>query len=174
MKGLVILFIIGVIGCVVTVWIVHYMGTDKGTLIGVAFDSARSDSIEIHWAVPMGMLKVEGPRVDEGKTVTRKDGSTYQVPARVHWDEWVTEHFQLRDSSGKTVELSRKSYSKQFDGAKGYSLVEFFLVGKLTPGREYKLDYKPKRAEAKCYRRALAAPKGDTKAKRLTFEPVEG
>ena len=95
MKGLVVLFIIGAIGCVVTVWIVHHMGTDKGTLIGVAFGNARGDSIEIQWAVPIGMLKVEGPRVDEGRIVTRKDGSMYQVPATVHWDEWVTEHFQL-------------------------------------------------------------------------------
>jgi hypothetical protein len=66
------------------------------------------------------------------------------------------------------------SYSKQFDGAKGYSLVEFFLAGELTPGQEYTLAYRPKRAEDKYYRRVLAAPKVDTKAKRLTFEPVEG
>jgi len=174
MKGLVILFIVGIIGCVVSMWIVGHMGTDKGTLIGVAFGNAGSDSIEVHVAVPVGMLAVEGPRVDEGGIVTREDGSTYHVEPTVHWQEWVGEHFQLCDRSGKMIELSRKSHSKQFDGAKGYSLVEFFLAGRLAPGQEYTLDYKPKRAEPKCYRRAFAAPEGGTKAKRVKFEPVEG
>jgi hypothetical protein len=159
MKVFGVLIGLGVVGLGLWWWVAREMGKEGDMPIAVVFGDLKGESIEINLAVEMGMENREGPRVDAAN--------------RVLWDEWVVEHFKIRDDAGGEAELSRVAQSALMDITKLPGAPEFCLKGRLTCGKQYTFDYIPHRAETKCYRWKFAAPSGPQKMQRAPFTPTE-
>ena len=160
MKGLIGLGIVGLVGVGLVYWVASWSTSDPGIAIAHAFGNPAEDTIELHVAVYMGP-RTEPPRIDP-------DLSDLQL-----WQEWLDEHYQLRDDAGTTVEIERIGHSLLMPAHKVGGAPEFFLKAGLRQGTEYTFDFTPRRAEPNRYRYTFIAPAEGEGIKRKTFEPVE-
>lgn len=154
----------GVVGLAVLVgvgaggwWAFKGVVTHDTHAIPIAFGFPDDRTIEMQAIASMGMTVTEGPKADP-KTGKPK------------WEEWVEEHFELRDAGGARVKLSLVSHSDLIPKHKVLGTPEGYLVGRLEKGTSYTFDYIPKRAEAKRYRHAFTAPAADKEVERVAFE----
>ncbi|MBN2561408.1 MAG: hypothetical protein JXQ75_10810 [Phycisphaerae bacterium] len=159
MKGLIGLAVIGVIGVGLTLWLTVWSASDPGIGIAHAFGEPTDGAIQLHVVVDMGMPIREPPRSN--------------LKGTVFWDEWVEEHFVLRDDSGEKLEFQRRSSSTLIPDHKAGGTPEFYLMTKVRPGVSYTFDYIPRKAEPLRYRRTFVAPAEGQQMRRQTFEPVE-
>ena len=159
MKKLVIWVIIGTLVCFAgLMWIDHERSKDPGYLIGFTLGNPQDGVVELHMVVSMGMTRTEERRLASGEA-----GS---------WDQWIRDHFELRDDSAQTVGLVLLAHSSLISERQAHN-PEFFLKVKLQAGGTYTLDYIPRRAESKRYRHAFTVPAAGQPFKRVYFDLVE-
>lgn len=160
MKSLVILALIVIaLFAAVSWWLMHETMSDQGTWVAFAFGNESADEIEVHIPVDMGMTMRERPKfTDKGD---------------LHWEEWVAEHWQIMDEAGEPLPIQRMGHSLIISDEKARSNPEFYIKAKLKTGKQYTIEYKPKRAEKLRYRHTLTAPAEAQKVTRLQFPPYE-
>lgn len=159
MRGLVILFVIGVVGSVATVLILKKTTDETTIAITMGFGEGKDNQIEMNSVVGFIHKEREAPRSDP-------------VSGTIYWDDWVDEHFQLFDSGRQSVPLMRVSNSSIIPDRKAGSMVEFYLSAKLTPGEEYVYEYIPVKSENRKFRHIFIAPSAKETC-RPNFELVE-
>ncbi len=159
MKGLIILFVVGVAACGVIVWLTQWGMSDPGIGVALAFGNPDEGTIEMHVAIDMGMPRRERPRAN--------------IKGTLLWDEWVADHFDLRDGNGQPVEITRIGYSMLIPEQKVGGAPEFYLKAVLQGGVSYTFDYIARKADAHLYRRTFVAPADTQQMKRWNFEPTE-
>lgn len=147
MKTVVIAAVILVfIGAAVWWFIMHETMRDQGQWIGTAFGNAADSTIEMHALVDMGMVTRDRPRVDaRGEPL---------------WNDWIADHWDLRDASGNAVGFTRIGWSTLIDDDKTIAVPEFYVKYTLQKGGQYTFDFTPsvrvekKRAYRWCCHRA--------------------
>jgi hypothetical protein len=122
--------------------------------------STSEESTQIDVLVTLAMPRREGPRVD-------------RVTGAVYWQEWVDEHFDIRDPDGEKVLLRRSHFSRLITERDARTTPEFYLTGKLRPDVDYTFDYIPFRAGNLKYHYEFTAPNVETRTRRQLFDPVE-
>ncbi|MFH1416894.1 MAG: hypothetical protein ABII12_01205 [Planctomycetota bacterium] len=160
MKGLAILaaIVILLFGAA-AFWLMHETSADQGVWVAYAFGAEGDGKIEMHIALDMGMTLKEHPLLSpKGDPM---------------WDEWVAEHFIMCDESGTALEASRSSFSPFISAEKAKGAAEWYIKYTLISGTQYTLDYKPRRAEEKRYRRVFAAPAAAEEMVRSQFPLFE-
>jgi hypothetical protein len=162
MKRLVIWSVVIFVACGAGAWWLNSIWSkERGFLLGFAYGQTEFDGFELHVIVAMPMVNIEGPRLDERT-------------AAVLWDEWVEQHFDLRDDADNSLKLVRAgSFSSLIPDEKAGN-PEFFLKAEVTPGVTYTLDYKPERAVPKRYRHTFTALTEGQPLQRLYFKTVDG
>jgi hypothetical protein len=160
MRGIVIMFIIGIVASVVTVVTLKKSAGEDSIGIAMGFGDVYKDQIEMNSAVGMGTKQKDPPRSDP-------------ISGTIFWEDWVEDHFQLFDGSRQRVDLKRIANSSIIPDRKvGGAGAEFFLSAKLTPGEEYVYEYIPIKAENKRFRHTFTAPAGK-ETTRPSFKLVE-
>lgn len=158
MKGLVGLFLVGVIACGATWYVIKESNKETASLT-LAYGHVDGEKIEIHVAVPVGMPGKDPPKLD--KSFNPK------------WEEWVADHFVIIADNGDRVPMERIARSELLPDHKVGGAPEFFLKGKLKVGTNYKFDYVPRSYESsRKFRLAFTAPSSQSPLKREIFEEV--
>ncbi|HQL55087.1 MAG: hypothetical protein KA383_17630 [Phycisphaerae bacterium] len=129
----------------------------EGFPVGFALGNAGSNSIELHVAVTHDMVKADPPTITPNGVLL--------------WNEWVPQHFELRDAAGQSVRLNRAGTSVVINERKAFN-PEFYLVARLTPGTTYSLDYIPYVGENKRHRHTFTATAAEQPFQRLIFETI--
>lgn len=124
----------------------------------VAFGPPAGSTVELNLAVGMNLPRRDPPKLKF---------------AKIQWDQWVDEHFELKDASGAAVKLQRTNFSQLISDQKAGGTPEFFLKATVTPGANYTLDYLPV-AGGERFRYAFTAPTAAQEAERAVFQVVEG
>ena len=83
------------------------------------------------------------------------------LEGKVLWEEWVDQHFDLRDHNSVKSKMGMRKHSDLIPPAQVVGTPEGYLICKLKRGQTYSLDYVPKRAEPKRYRHVFVAPDTD-------------
>lgn len=122
--------------------------TQDSFLVSIAFGFPKDGDIELHGVVSMGMSAQEPPRVDV-KTL------------KPNWDEWVDQHFELRDAANQSVKVYFRTSTDVIPTNKIKGTAEGYFSAKLKQNTAYTLDYIPKRAEPTRFRHAFTAPAGE-------------
>lgn len=161
MKGLITLGVIGLIAAIGSMLVVKKMNEDPGQMLAVAFGNPADGQVEIHTVVLMGMVAADPVRTDP-------------ISGYPYWDEWLEQHWDLRDADGDRIPLERSNHSAFINLKEAGGGFEFFLVGKVPQGDVCTFDYIPRKNEKRRYRHNFTAPSGDQKLKRYTFELFEG
>ncbi len=161
MKGLITLGVIGLIAAIGSMLVVKKMNEDPGQMVAVAFGNPADGQVEIHTVVLMGMVAAEPVRVDA-------------ISGFPYWDEWLEQHWDLRDGKGNRVSLERASNSSVINHREAGNAFEFFLVGRVPQGDACTFEYIPRKREKRRYRYSFTAPSSQVAMKRHTFELVEG
>lgn len=138
---------------------------------GLAFGNVKDGTIELHMVVGMLQAKTEQP-----SSWIMRDGNV----ATQDRDEYIAEHFLLKDSYGDPV-LDENGEPQQwlyrtrspFIPEQKVPLAEYYLVARLECGREYNLDFKPFRDEPVVFRHNFVAPQAEEKFWRLEFVETE-
>jgi hypothetical protein len=148
-----------VVGCVAGGWyLLGRASEDPGFPMGIAFGNPHDGTIELHLVVELGMVRTEGLKA-------------HPAGGLETWDDWIADHFDLRDSAGTKLQLTKDGWSDVIgqDQAKN---PEFFLKGKLKAGESYTLKYIPRRAGLVKHRHSFTAPATAQKFQRVFF-PTE-
>ncbi len=133
-------------------WLAEYAFTpNAGRLIGYAIGNN-----ELHVCITGEMTNLDPPRLSN------------MIP---QWPEWVHDHFELRDSAGQRIELSRAGTSAVISAADA-KLPAFFITASLKAGTQYTLDYLPVRTEKQRYRLTVTAAPDGHQFERTYFPPV--
>lgn len=159
MKGLIVLFVVGVSAALLTVAVLNKSANNDSQAFAIGFGDESGGQVEMDLVVGMLIAKNEPPRTDP------ESGTVY-------WDDWVTEHFQLYDSGRRSVPLKRISHSSLIPDHKAGGGAEFFLQARLTPGQEYTYVYIPLKDETRNYQWVFTAPSG-RETRRPIFELVD-
>jgi hypothetical protein len=161
MRGIVILgVILMVLGAGVWWFFMHETMKDPGNWVGLAFGNPEESSIEMHLPVELMTVTRDRPRVnDRGDPL---------------WDEWISQHFDLRDASGESVPFAQAGWSPLISEAKNKVVAEFYVKCTLQKGAKYTIDFIPRaRTQPKNrYRYVFTAPSEPQDMKRMLFEPV--
>ncbi|HEY3244187.1 MAG TPA: hypothetical protein VGM03_12645 [Phycisphaerae bacterium] len=158
MKALItVLIIVGAVGGGFYLLLAK-VNQDPGYAIPVAFGAPAGGEVEMNVAVSMLMPRREEPKLGR---------------AGLLWDEWVGDHFDLRDAAGTKLPLKRSDFSQLMTERQAGGTPEFFLITKLRPGQSYTFDYIPV-MPAPRYRYAFTAPSAAKKAEWLTFKRYDG
>jgi hypothetical protein len=161
MKGLLVMLALALaFGGFIVWWSSAQLEADPGEYVALAFGKATDEKIQIDVAVSIAMPRREGPRVDD------RTGAVY-------WQEWVDEHFDLRDDSDEKVRLLRSGYSELMSDREVGGSPEFYLTAKLKPNLHYTFDYIPVLAGGVQYRYDFIAPAEATPMERRHFAPYE-
>jgi hypothetical protein len=133
-------------------------GQDATVPIQIAFGNPRSAGIDMH--VVIGVVMANRDRI-------RKDGST---PT---WDEWVADHFELKDAANNVLKLERKNNSSLIQQLEVIGTQEFFLVTTLRAGQSYVFDYIPDVTKPGRYRCPFTAPTSGAKVRMIDLQKVK-
>ena len=146
--------------CGVGFWWLQSKMTEKlGFMVGYAMGDPGEETIQMHVIVSMPMVNTEGRRrTKDGRLTT--------------WEEWIEEHFDLRDDAGRKVPLAREAWSSLISQQQA-SNPEFFMRAELRKGVNYIFDYIPIRDDWFRYRHNFTAPADSQPLVRATFEPAE-
>lgn len=124
----------------------------------VAFGPPSAGAAELNLAVGMNLPRRDPPKLKF---------------AKIQWDQWVDEHFELKDATGAKVKLQRTNFSQLMNDQKAGGTPEFFLKAMVTPGTSYTLDYLPV-VNGERFRYAFTAPAAAQEAERAVFLLVDG
>jgi hypothetical protein len=161
MKGMLILLALALAFGGVGIWYMgHQMSEDPGEFIAFAFGNPKEDSIDMEILVTVAMPRREWARVDK-------------VTGAVYWQEWVDEHFDIRDDNDEKVQLMRSNHSRFISAAEARTTPEFYLRGTLKPNTHYTFDYIPYRIGTLKYRYDFVAPAKEQPTERRVFELLE-
>lgn len=158
MRGIVGLFVVGLLAAGVTIYFSKKMSEDPGQLTAIAFGEPHAGEMEFHVAVDLGTVQSEGPKL-------MPNG----VPL---WDQWLEEKFDLRDESGTRVPFTRISQSALMKDIKVGGAPEFYLRAMVKPGVKYTFIYTKRIDEGLKYRHEFSAPTARTDMQRVNFEPM--
>ncbi len=144
-----------------TVWWMSASVGDSGKYmpIQVAFGNPGEKVVEMHTNVGVTMVAMDPLKDEKGK---RKD-----------MNDWVTEHFILTDSTGKTLKLERRNNSNVIKPHQVLGTQEFFIVSRLIPGEAYTFDFIPAVKGTKTFRHKFTAPAQPEKPSVVSFELVK-
>ncbi len=146
-----------VAGLAVGGWYIYSRSNeDPGFALGMAIGNARNGEAEMHLVVELGMVRVEGLK-------------PHPAGGFETWDEWVIDHFKLRDSSGKDVQLRKTGWSDVIGQAPA-SNPEFYLVGKVKVGGIYTLTYIPRREGLVKHTHSFTITEAGQKFQRVFFK----
>lgn len=138
-------------------WAVQSVTGHDTFAVPIAFGFTDAETIEMQAVASMGMTVTEPPRVEP-------------VTGKVLWEEWIEEHFEVRDAGGNRVKLALRSSSDMIPKHKIVGTPEGYLTGRLQKGAAYTFDYIPKRLESKRYRYAFTAPDAEWEVERISFK----
>lgn len=142
-------------------WMSASAGGGQGEAVPfqVAFGKPGAGGIEMH--VVIGVVTANRDRQS-------KDGEL------LSWDEWVTGHFELKDSGGNVLPLERRNNSNAITQNQVIGTQEFFLVATLAPGQAYALEYAPEmKSPAVRYRHSFTAPASAEKVRMVELQRVK-
>lgn len=145
MRGIIGIFIVGIIACVGAVMMMKKSAAEDSIAIAMGFGEGKDNQIEMNSVVGNFLVMKDPVRVD-------------RVTGRDFPDEWVEEHFQLFDSNRQRVPLMRLANSSIIPDSKSGANVWHFLGAKLNVGEEYTYEYVPKKNEKTRYRMVFTAP----------------
>jgi len=143
----------GIIGLavflVVAFWAMNFffasvLTADQGRNLAVAYFEPYKGELEI--------------QVGIGPLIPMRDPPRRTPKGIDLWDDWVADHFQLRDAQGNEVQLKRMGTSSLFSGSKGGGDPDFVLVGAIKPETPYTFDHIPVVSEGKTYRYEFTSP----------------
>lgn len=120
----------------------------------IAYAAPNTAGVEMQFAVSMFLPKKDPPRLEHNVVL---------------WDEWINEHFQLRDSSGTPVKLQRLGFSTMLTDRQTGGAPEFWVKTILKPGATYEFDFIPILPGPK-YRHLLTVPTGKVEPDWILFE----
>jgi hypothetical protein len=128
--------------------------------LAMAFGEPTNDRIQMDVAVSIGMARRDPPQPDPTK-------------GPINWDQWVTEHFSLRDASGAELSFTRGSMSRLMTDQEVGGSPEFFLSCKLVPNKQYTFIYRPYLTYVETFRYEFTAPAAEVPMERARFRLVE-
>jgi hypothetical protein len=131
--------------------------TDDQFPIALAFGTPPSGLYELHVGVEPGMKIIEGPAMSQ--------------KGNLLWDDWVSDHFELKDASGNAVKFSRANNSRLMPTSKIAGTFEFYLTAPVKKGGKYIMTYQPKVDEKLKYRHEFTAPDSPKDPLRTWFKP---
>ncbi len=161
MKSAVILAIlIALVGSGVWCGVMKKSMADEGIWLLTAMGNAHEKKVQVVVAAETGAVFRNPPRED-------KDGNTL-------WEEWLTEHYEMRDDSGNLIPGSRIAHTSLVDEQKVKGLPEFFVLFTVEQGKAHTLDYllTSKKGNKIRYRHSFIAPDSTLPPERVTFKPV--
>ena len=120
----------------------------------IAYGTANTAGVEMQFAVSMFLPKKDPPRLEHGVVL---------------WDEWMNEHFQLRDSTGTAVKLQKLGFSTMLTDRQTGGAPEFWVKAILKPGATYEFDFIPILPGPK-YRHSLSVPIAKVEPDWIIFE----
>lgn len=120
----------------------------------IAYGAPNSAGVEMQFAVSMFLPKNDPPRLEHGVIL---------------WNEWMNEHFQLRDSSGAAAQLQRLGFSTMLTDRQTGGAPEFWVKAILKPGGTYEFDFTPILPGPK-YRHTLTVPTTKVEPDWIMFE----
>lgn len=158
MKGIIGIFVVGVVACVASVVILGKSANDDSYSTAVGFSDPVKGKMIMHVAVALLTSSKDPPKMEANGLTPR-------------WNDWIESHYQLFDSKRQPVELFRTGGSNIIPDKKAGN-PEFFLAADVNEGEEYTFDYIPIKKEKKRYRWKFTAP-SEKETKRPKFEPVK-
>ncbi len=159
MKGVFgIIIVFGIIAFVANAFLSREAMRDQGRPIAVAWGAPTPTTLEMQIGVAPLVVLNDPPEVNE-KGVQR-------------WNEWVPNHYQLREENGPDVPLRKIGTSALMLGEKAAGVPEFVLCADLKKGGKHVCDFIPVVAEGKRYRYSFVVPNEPPKVGRELFELV--
>ena len=129
---------------VVNMTLLREVTRDQGKNLLMAYSEEGSDKMLVHLAVSIGMYRKDPPRFSSrGEPLNR---------------EWVDDHFQLYDASGKRVPIEKWGSDSLIDKSRASLAPELYLVAILDKGKEYVYEYVPVLSKPEKYRHEFSAP----------------
>src|ERR1043166_6008086 len=161
MKGVVILaVVIALVGASFWGVVMHESMKDSGVWILVATGKQKG--------MPAAMdVSVELQMAMRTKVNSDKNGNPL-------WEDWVAQHFELRDAEGKVLPGTRIAHSQLVNEEKTINLPEFYVHYTVEGGKDYTLDYKPRLDKPVHYRHEFRALSDNPTVERLQFDAVKG
>lgn len=156
MKALVYVALLGVAIIAGYFVLTGEMAEEQGPLVGVAFGLPENDTIEVHLVVSGSMVRVDPPRMD--------------LRGNILWDEWVEQHFQLRDEAGQPIKLIKQNASAVIPDHKAGGTPEFYLFARIKQSTKHNLSYRQVLSEGKAYQFDFTAPQEATDIRRVAFK----
>lgn len=161
MKGLLVLLVLALAFAGVIFWYTQkQMEKMPDEYIAIAFGQPTDDQIKMDVAISIAMPRREYPRFDP-------------ITGAVYWQEWVDEHFDLRDGAGNKVMFQRQSMSQLMSDQEVGGSPEFFLTGMIKKNANYTFVYIPVLALGEQFRYEFTAPAEDTNMERVRCRLVE-
>ena len=146
------------VGLFVVGWYVyHRVNENPGEAVGLAIGHPHEGEIELHLVISMAMVRAEGPRT------AKNSGAEL-------WEEWIADHFDLRDSSGTKLSMQKAGWSDLIGQGQAMN-PEFFLTGKLKIGGSYTLKYIPRTTGRAKFQYSFTAPGSAQTFQRVFFKP---
>lgn len=128
----------------------------EGMYMPLGFGNVNGNEIQFDIAVGLIQVHADGPRVKNGVA---------------QWDEWIDEHFDLRDATGNRVTFQRKGFSKLInDNTAGVQ--EFFLSTRLKTNTNYTLIYTLRAGDDKRYRYEFLSPTAAVEGERVSLQDI--
>ena len=137
----------------------HASAKSEGFAVGYALGNRRGDSVELHIVVSISMIRYQGPRATGS-------GATL-------WEDWIAEHFNVRDASGQKTTLQKAGWSYLINERQA-SNPEFYLIGKLRAGGTYTIDYIPFNDSTLHFSHTLTVPPQGQPFERRVFHKLIG
>jgi hypothetical protein len=160
MKKLVVWMVVLGGACGLGLWFLrHVASKSAGFAVGYALGNPHEDNVELHVVVSISMIRYEGPRLSGS-------GATL-------WDDWIAEHFAVRDASGQKVTLQKVGWSDLITERQANN-PEFYLVGKLRARGTYTFDYIPFRDSTLRFRHTLTVLSQGQPFERRIFRQMMG
>ncbi|MHC4445191.1 MAG: hypothetical protein ACYTF1_07935 [Planctomycetota bacterium] len=144
---------------VMSIWMtVGAGGEDPGINIAMSYGNPGGGEIDMH--VVVGVLMANKDRMKDGMQIKP-------------WPEWIADHFDLEDASGKVFKLRRTNHSRLIKPHQIMGTHEFFMATRLKIGVSYTFEYVPDTDVDKRYRYQFTAPSAAQKVQYCAFKLVE-
>ena len=131
---------------------------DQGRLLPIAFGVSRDGAMQMHLGVPALVPVADPPELNARRTP--------------QWNQWIKEHFQLRDELGTGLRLRKKGTSGLMVGGTAAGDPPFVVWAELTKGGKYTCDYVPIVGDGRRYRYSFVVPREPGKVKRRRFRAM--
>lgn len=139
-------------------WLRHEWTKDRGHQVGWAIGKMNKDRGELHVIVTREMTIIEGPR-----------GMLGGAP---QWQDWVKDHFELKDAAGQRVQMNRAGTSTVINEREAFN-PEFYVNAGVRIGTTYTIDYIPVVGQPKRYRHTFTVAPEGKEFERIYFPTVD-